>query len=266
MMRGGLTVMVWVVLGLCCFPVSRGTAAEPNEAEALVRRAIDALPRVPFQSRLKLITNEGWVREIVLRHKRVGDAEASYLEVTAPEELRGTRFLFLERPDGQNEQYIKVAASRHAIRVSPQTRRQPFLGSEFYVADLVLPELRRYTFAVAGQTRCLERTCTVVRMVPKDPSQELYARTEVVIDPESLLILGRRFYDAQGRLVKNWVVEEVRTIDGYNTLVRQRMDNVAEKRTSTLEVVDVRYGVELPDEMFTRKYLLRERPDQTPPA
>src|SRR5512143_1680936 len=110
--------------------------AEDEDPAVLVKAVLDALPKVPFVSKLTLTMPQG-NRKLELSSKRVGDARASYLEVVAPESLQGIRFLFIERYGAAPEQYVKVAAARNAVRVADQVRKQPFLESAFYVSDMV---------------------------------------------------------------------------------------------------------------------------------
>lgn len=231
--------------------------AGEEDAGELVRRVVDAIPKVPFTATLRLSSPNFETREIAMSRKIVGDAHGSYLEVTAPPMLEGIRFLFLERPGGPSEQYIKVAASRTSVRVSAEVRRQPFLGSTFYVSDLVMPELDRYTFRFAGEADLLGRRCKLVEMTAKLPAEEVYPKTVLALDPSDALILRREFFDRDGNLFKVWTIDRVEKIDGFWTLTGQEMTNAQDGAKSRLEVSGIVYDASLPDLMFTPKYLLR---------
>ena len=57
--------------------------------------------------------------------------------------------------------------------------------------------------------------------------------------------------------MKVWTVEKVEKIDTFWTIMAQRMSNVQNNEQSRLDVDSVKYNVDLPDVMFTPKYLLR---------
>jgi hypothetical protein len=236
---------------------STGAIAAGDEARDLVRRVLDAVPKASFVATLNLSSKDFDTRVLRMHRKYVGGAHGSYLEVISPENLQGIRFLFLEHPGGENEQYIKVAASRRSVRVSDEIRRQPFLGSAFYVSDLVMPDLNDYTYRFVGEQTLLGRPCKLVEMVPKRPSEEIYGKTVLALDPKDLLILRRQFFDRKGDLFKVWTIDKVEKIDGNWTLREQEMANVKDNTRSLLEVAEIEYGVDLPDLMFTPKYLLR---------
>ncbi len=231
--------------------------AADEAARDLVKKVLETLPKAPLTANMKLTIADGATRELELHHKFINGARANYLEVKSPPELAGIRFLFLQPLDGPNEQYIKVAASRSVVQVSYEIRTQPFLGSTFYVSDLVEPKIGDFDYAFVGEEEVLGRKCKLVQATPKNPAGELYSKTVLALDPTDLLILKRQFFDTKGQLAKVWTIDKVEKIDGNWTLLQQTMTNVPEKASSKLEVVEIKYGVELKDMMFTPKYLLR---------
>lgn len=243
------------VLALASVPLM--AAGDEPDAEALVAKVVGAIPKNSFSAKLTLSSADTAPRELQLSRKYVDGAHGSYLEVTAPDELEGIRFLFIERTKQPNEQYIKVKASRNPVRVQEGIRTQPFLGSAFYVSDLVLPEVDNYTYKYVGKDVVGGRSVTLVEMTPKDPEKEVYAKTVLALDPKDLLILRREFFDAHGDKVKVWTIDKVEQIDGIWTLTGQEMQDLKGNTKSRLDVSDTKYNLELPDVMFTPKYLTR---------
>ena len=147
--------------------------------------------------------------------------------------------------------------SRKVLQVADTVRKYSFLGSTFYVADLVEPQLNDFTYTIAGEDEILRRRCKLIEVVPKQPAREVYSKTLVAIDLKDSLILKRLFLDNQGALLKVWTVERVEKIDGHWVLREQRMKSVKEHRESRLDITEITYGVELPDSIFTPQHLSR---------
>ena len=246
---------VAALLAACVQP-SMAVAADPD-AKELVSKVVAAIPKNSFSAKLTLSSADVAPRELQLNRKFVDGAHGSYLEVTAPDELEGIRFLFIERAHQPNEQYIKVKASRNPVRVQEGIRTQPFLGSAFYVSDLVLPEVDDFTYKYVGKDVVGGRSVTLVEMTPKDAEKAVYAKTVLALDPKDLLIMRREFFDKNGDKVKVWSIDKVEQIDGIWTLTGQEMQDLKSKAKSRLDVSDVTYNAELPDVMFTPKYLTR---------
>jgi outer membrane lipoprotein-sorting protein len=254
----GKRVGVWTACVVTAAVLAaRPAAADDPKAKELVKQALEALPKQSFTTKLKLTTPPTEPRMLELNHKLVNGARSSYLEVVGPAELQGVRFLFLEHPEKAPEQYMKVAASRTTVRVADEVRKQPFLGSAFYIADLVEPAVDNFTYKFAGDANVSGRACKLVEISPKDPQKEVYGKTIAAIDPKDLLILRRELFDHKGKPLKLWTVEVVEKIDDVWTLRDQRMKNLQNDMESRLEVTEVKYNVELPDAMFTPKHLLR---------
>ncbi|GIW41763.1 MAG: hypothetical protein KatS3mg076_2340 [Candidatus Binatia bacterium] len=250
---GGLVLATSLLWG-----ASVAAQGDATAARELFARTLEALPRIPFVARLRLTTDLGETRELELRHKVVGGARASYLEVVAPTNIAGIRFLFLEYPDRPAEQYMKVTGARSSVRIASHVRRRPFLGSTFYVADMVEPRLDEFDYRfVEGEEKLLGRDCVLVEALPKDGHDALYGKIVFAIAPEERLVLRRNFFDKSGEPLKVWTVEKLEKIDGIWTPLEQRMRNVQEKTESTLVVESVRYNVEIDDTVFTPQYLLR---------
>lgn len=231
-------------------------AAQDAGAKDLMKKVVDALPKVPFEAKLRL-SSPGNFRDLTLSHKLVGGARASYLEVTAPDDLKGIRFLFLEHLDKPSEQYIKVTASRRAVLVADEVRKQPFLGSAFYVADLIEPPIDAFNYKFVGEEEVLGRKTKLVESTPLKPADAIYSKVINALDPTDLLALRREFFDAKGRLLKVWEVKKVEKKDGNWTIMDQNMTNVQEQTTSRLETQSVNFNIVLPDSMFTPNYLLK---------
>ena len=253
----GLGVARIAVLVVLAMASAGAPARADDDPHALVQRVLESVPKVPLAAHATLTSDRGWVRELALSRAFVGDADASYLEVTAPMDLKDTRFLLFDRAAGRDEQFMYVPQVKRAMQISDETRKQPFLGSDFYVSDMVRPELDAYDYTFVGDEKIGERATRLVQAVPKKPEGALYSKTVSAIDPADLLVLRVQFYDPKGALQKVWTLEKVEKVDGIWTPLVQRMANLQEKHESTITLADVKYHAEIPPDTFNRSYLTR---------
>jgi outer membrane lipoprotein-sorting protein len=254
-----IVVACCATLPLGCLPACAADDVAANEAGALDKREIEAVPKVAFEAEAVLTAPGGFTRELKMLHKPLGGGDANYIEVTAPLNLKDTRFLFLEHASGPDEQYIYVPALKRTIQVLDEARKQPFLGSDFYVSDLVAPDLDayNYAFAAGADTEIGGRACKLVEATPKNPQGELYSKAVIAIDPVDLLVVRSEFYDPKGALLKVWTLEKVEKVDGYWTPMLHKMANVKQSTESRIETKRVRYNVEIADSVFTKTNLQR---------
>ena len=249
-----VALLACVALVMSVPPPSR---AEGDGARDLVRRMLEAVPKMPLTAKATLTSDRGWTRELSLSRAFVNGADASYLEVTSPLDMKDTRFLLFDRAEGRDEQFMYTPAVKRAMQVADETRKQPFLGSDFYVSDMVRPELDAFTYRFVGEEKIGERAAQLVEAVPKDAERELYGKTISAIDPVDLLLLRVQFFDEKGAPLKVWTLEKIERIDGQWTPLVQRMQALQEHHESRLTLTEVQHNADLPTEVFTRTYLTR---------
>jgi hypothetical protein len=249
------------ILGLACLLASAPGPVRGGEGGArdLAARVLDAAPRGPFVADLTLLTTGDLERKLTMSGRRTEDGGAlRYIEVTAPFNLAGTRYLLFERAGGRDEQFLHVPTMQRVMRLSDATRREPFLGSTFYILDLIQPALDDFTYAFAGDDETVrDRPCRLVEAKPKAPDREFYGRSIFAIDPVDLVVVRVELFDAEGRLHKVLHVDALERHEGYWTATRQRMVTTDPPETSTLVVERIDYDATLPDETFTIGHLGR---------
>jgi outer membrane lipoprotein-sorting protein len=247
-----------VIAGVAVVLALRAAAhAVDDPGRQLVQKVIEAVPKVSLQASVTLASDGGSVRVLDLQRKPTPDGDASYLEVSAPQNLENTRFLFVERGPKGSLQYIYTPSFGRSMRVGGDARKQSFLGSEFYVSDLVMPDLDAFDFNITGEEEVGGRRCKLVESVPRNPADEPYGKLVMAVDPAALVIMRTEFFDSKGKLLKLWTIDRIEKVDGYWTPLLQSVVNVQDNTRSKLEVSDIRYNVDIPDEVFTKPHLER---------
>lgn len=239
--------------------VTIATAADDDPAaRELVIKVRDSAPTVAVTGEATLTSGGNWVRTIKVSSKGVGEERATLLDVTGPADVAGSRYLLLERTEGADRQFMYLPAlTRRVIEVTDEARREPFLGSDFYVSDLIAPDVNSFTYAFVGDEEIEGHACRLVETKVKEGAAAPYPKVVIAIDPETLVVWRAQSFDAKGELFKVWTLEKLEVIDGHNTPVAQRMRNVQAGSESTLVLRKVRYGVDLPDSTFTKDRLAR---------
>jgi hypothetical protein len=233
------------------------TYAGDDAGRQLIQKVIEAVPEVSLEAHMTLAFEGGSVRVLDLQRKPTRDGDASYLEVSAPQNLENTRFLFLERGREGSLQYVYTPWFGRSVRVGGETRRQSFLGSEFYVSDLIMPDVAAFHFDIVGEEEVGGRRCKLVESVPLNPADEPYSKVVMAVDPADLVIMRTQFFDQRGKLLKVWTIDKLEKVDGYWTPLVHSVANVQDNTRSKLEISEIRYNADIPDEVFTRPHLER---------
>lgn len=253
MNRFSLAFAAALASSLCTAPL----AAEELSAEELIRSIRESVPEASVHSNVQMTSSRGWTRELEIHGMNINDELASFIEVLGPQDVKDTRFLFIERANGPDEQHIYVPLLKRAIRIVDSNRNQAFLGSDFYVSDLVAPEVGLHKYSFVGEEEVLGRACRKVEAVPNSLEGEVYSKVVFVVDPKDKLILKSYSYDLKGQLLKVWTVDKLEKIDAYWTMMAQTMANVQDETTSTIAISRIEYNVDLPGDIFSRARLIR---------
>lgn len=247
-----------LTLAWCVLIFGASVRGEDESARDLFKRVVDNIPKVPFVAKVKL-TNQSSVRDLEVNHKQLNEKTlAAQLSVTSPQDVAGTKFLVIEHTEGPDEQYILVPQVGRVVRLVNSSREQQLLGSEFTVSDLTLPDPETLELSFSGGESVNGRQCTLVDVVAKPEAQWQYKKARYAVDPVDLLIMRVELADDKGPF-KLWTLDKVEKIDGIWTPRVQRMQNLRSKLQSQLEISEIHYGVDLPDDLFTRNRLERDR-------
>ena len=233
----------------------RGAPSDNPEARQLATVMFDH-SRVSFEGTFRLSSPGGMIRMLDVRHEQRDGGSATYMEITAPYLLKGTRFLSFDRDDADDEHYTFVPMVRRSVRVPQWTLEQPFLGSTFYMIDIAFPNLNEFAYEFAGEGTGYGRPC---RKLAATPLRSDYAYGKIVycLAAGIPVSVGAEYFDRSGALLKVWTPARLEEIDGVWTQLDQTMENVQTGVVSRLEIVSIRHHVTFPPETFTKAYLDR---------
>jgi hypothetical protein len=179
------------------------------------------------------------------------------MEVTAPFDVKDVRYLFYERSKGNDEQFTYLPLLRRVIRLSEKTRREPFLGSTFYVNDMIAPSIDDFTYRFVGEEEIRQRRCRLIESLPRNPKREMYGKTVFAVDPSDLVILRFQLFDQEMKPAKVLTTERLEKVDGFWTPLLQRMEDQRDDTESLLETVEITYRAPIGDEIFDLAYIGR---------
>jgi Outer membrane lipoprotein-sorting protein len=250
-----------VFIALCSLIVAHAAlAAEPTpeaNARLLIKHVIDAAPDVPYRSRMELTTPGGLVREFSMNGKRMENGvDARYIEVTGPMNLKDTRYLLYDRTERRDDQYVYIPFMKRVVRLSEKTRGEPFLGSTFFVNDMIKRQLDDYTYRFVGDETIGQRACRLVEAIPLRPQEEVYSKVILAIDPVDLVVMRAQLFK-DDKLFKVHTTDTLEKIDGYWTPRQQTMRNLEDNDASQLTTIEMTYNAAIGDDMFREAYLGR---------
>lgn len=262
-MRAGLlSVSTW--LRMAWFAAALLLAGLADTAQAQIRdlaelRACIAqnLPQSSFRQRMRLVSHDpaGGSRELdaVLYGTRQSAERISLmLDVRAPRDLAGARYLLIERA-GSDDMYVYLPAVGRTRRVIGGMRGQPLWGTDFSYEDIkrLQSAMMNGDSQLSGRAVSQDRSAHRLTLTPAPDAQSAYKRVELDVDDRSCLLLEARFFDAAG-LVKRMQADPARfrQLGSRWLLGRVSMHNLRAGTHSTLDLDEVEYDQRLSMALF----------------
>ena len=188
-----------------------------------------------------------------LMHVYAEGEEKALIEFTNPEDI-GTRFLMLS-----GEMWMYFPDAEEIIKISGHMLRESMMGSDFSYEDMVDNEglLEKYSVTVLESEVVNERDCYVLELnaIKKKIS---YAKQKIWVDKERFVSLKGQLFARSGKLLKEIAVQEVQKYDNrYFATKVTMMNKLVRDSSTTFEMEDINFDADIPDGVFTKRYLER---------
>ncbi len=270
MARYASTMLIVILLGFGCARhpdnlasgslVATATPAPLPEVKPLLHRLAtqDGCRDVTAQLSLSFVNEEGHREEVSFRLQRkyAPDRISTLLTVVAPQEEAEKDLLAIEREGKRTEAFSYLAGLKRLTRLG-SSNQLSFRGSKTTVQELLGLELNQYEVKATARASGDDQELIRVELVEKFDRGLAFPRLIAFFQESELRPVRFELYNLNGDLVKTVKVEEVKQIQGYQTLTRLAIEDHKQGRTLKLETRDINYDRQLPDTLFTQAHLIK---------
>ena len=227
-------------------------APDVNTLVAKMKAALEPPKSSLRQMKLSISGEDGGTTQWSLAQARKAvEGQGRILNVVlAPASDRGIASLVIDGKPPTTALYIPFI--RRVRTLVPLGGFEPVLGSDFTYADLGFVRLND-KYAYVGAEKKNGRDAWKVEQVIDNPWY--YSKIVSWVDQENSLPVERDYYDPAGQLWKVETFENVTIIDGQPVALKIKMQDKETGGTSTVDVSNLRFGVDLPDTLFKREEL-----------
>ncbi|MBI1764949.1 MAG: outer membrane lipoprotein-sorting protein [Acidobacteria bacterium] len=192
--------------------------------------------------------------EFQLQRKYGADHTATFLKVSAPREDSDKALLAIEKPEAATEATSYLAGLKKLAKLG-SSNTLSFHDAKVTVQELLGMELGQYSFN-AGE-RVTEAGVDLIKVEGKAPAERNLAYPRVLVYFNAAKQQPARFeiFDERNELVKTMRVEEVKPIQGHQTLTKLAVEEHQTKRQVRLETRAIKYDQNLSDKIFTEENL-----------
>lgn len=196
---------------------------------------------------------------VILRWDQAGTQNAPdsprgqkyYVHLQRPADLRNTVFMVWKARAKDDDRWLYLPALDLVKRIAAGDKRTSFLGSDFFYEDISGRSSDQDTHELVELTD----DYYVLKNVPKNPASVEFSYYTMWVHRTSFVPVRVEFFDAKNTSYRVYDALEVSTEPGYPTVVKSRMRDARNQSETTLEFSRVRYNVDLPENIFSERYL-----------
>lgn len=253
-----MMLLYLTVNGAGAAPADQGAnPEETREAARIIKAAIDYWRDVSSYAVADMnIHRPDWQRSMSMRVWTKG-SERSLVRVVAPPKDAGNATLLMG-----DDMWSYNPKINRVIKIPPSMMNQSWMGSDFSNNDLAKADdlIEKYDHRLLRTESDGGRKVYVIESIPHENAPVVWGRERVWVRDDHVL-LRHEFYDQKGVLLKRLVNSDLKLMGGKIVPVRQRMQR-ADKPEEWTEIVnkEARFGIDIPDSMFTLSSLRNPRP------
>lgn len=196
-------------------------------------------------------TTSGSTRTFRIESWGAGSGEKSVMRFLSPAPSAGIGMLSLEHGDNI---WAYFPDSDDLRKIASSARNSSMEGSDFSYEDMSSGEMGRTWQAEALTVEELDGTpCYRLDLVPAKASS--YSRAVAWVDQEHFTTPKVEFFDKKDRHTKTLTMTGWHEVSGVWTPTEMVMQNVRRGGQTTIEILEVAYGVPIDDEKFTTRFL-----------
>lgn len=249
----------FLTFALLSVPMLASDALAADPAPPSAASLLDAIDKnMTFDTRSITITmtsvNARRTRAFTMKAWGRG-SDQSAIEYVDPPREKGTRMLRMG-----DELWMYVPSVEKTQKISGHMLRQGMMGSDVSYEDMMSANklTTDYDAKVLGTDMIDGRACWKVEMNARDKSIT-YPKRLTWIDQQYDVSLRQEMYAVSGMKLKTWTATDIKDYAGGRHFPTKWTitDNLQTGTSTTLEFKDVQFGVTLPDEVFTTRWLER---------
>ena len=192
-------------------------------------------------------------RLLLARTLRQGDLSNTMARVLAPADVAGMSFLFRQKKDGADDQFMYMPALRIVKRIVGSQKNSRFLGSQFTYGDLEWSSVEQASYRRLADQNIGKAPCHVIEARPTGKSE--YGLLKLWIRKSDQTMLRVQFFDKRAALKKVLYVKRVERISGRLVATRLKMKDAKNGDTTLLAVTNIRFRKDLTPQLFSLREL-----------
>ncbi|MCK5833745.1 outer membrane lipoprotein-sorting protein [bacterium] len=201
------------------------------------------------------IVTPHWERTLELEAWSEG-MDKTFIVINSPKKEKGTATLRID-----NEMWNYLPKTDKIMKIPPSMMMSSWMGSDFTNDDLVKETTleKDYDYKIIEPGDAVEGE-VYVELIPKEDAPSVWGKIIFAVREGDYLPLWEKFYDEKGNLKRVMNFKDIRNIGGREIpTVMELLPQDEEKQSTIIKYIDVQFGIEFGDEVFSLRNLQKKR-------
>ena len=208
------------------------------------------------KSKMTIMTTSGQKRTFVSESWSKDKGEKNLVRYLEPARVKGQAILMLNNAD---DIWVYFPRTQRVRKLATHAKKQKMQGSDFSYEDMGGGDAFIDDF-VAVRLKDDKKEgidCFVVELTRKAESDVSYSKMRLWVNTENFVPVAIDYYDenAPERILKSLIQSDFKVIDGIPTAMKFVMISKNDNTQTEMEMLEVKFNVELDDSMFTEREL-----------
>lgn len=208
--------------------------------------------------KMTITTTTGDERTFLYETYSKGQGEKSLMKYLEPTRVKGQTILMLNDGD---DIWTYFPKKNHVRKLATHAKKQKLEGSDFSYEDLGGSDefTEEYTSVRLKDEKKEGHDCYKLELTRKSDSDVGYSRLVVWVDKKMLVPIIIDYYHEEdpGLREKQLICSNIELIDNIYTPKVYTMYNKLDNTKTSMEIIDITYNIDLPDDLFTEEGMKR---------
>lgn len=208
------------------------------------------------KSRMTIVTTSGQKRTFLSESWSMNRGEKNLVRYLEPRRVKGQAVLMLNNAD---DIWMFFPRTQRVRKLATHAKKQKMQGSDFSYEDMGSGDafIKDFSSKRLEDEKIEGHDCYKLELTRVPESDVSYSRLIIWVIKENFVPVVIDYYheDDPNRWLKRLVGSDIRTIDGIPTAMKIVMSNKEDNTQTEMEIIEIKYNIELSSEMFTERRL-----------
>ena len=252
------TILTLALLFLLIFSTSIASLGQELTGEEIINKVNELMNQDTVQAKVKMTitTSSDNERIFIYDSYSKNKGEKNLLRYIEPKRTKGQAILMLNYAD---DIWMYFPRTKRIRKLATHAKSQKMEGSDFSYEDTGASDafIKDFNSKKLGSEKKEGYDCYKIEMLRKEGSEAGYSRLIMWIIKDNFYPVVIDYYDSDNPklLNKTLIQYNIKEIDGIPTATKMVMYNKQENSQTSIEMLEIKYNIELNDSLFTERNL-----------